>query len=119
MEVSSSNMKLRFPEFADVPDAQIEFAIEEASRAIDTTWLEKDRLTAWMYLAAHYVMVSLQRAASGTGQEIASERFADFTLTYRESKLENPGDLDDYDSTAYGKRFVKLARLNHPPIMVI
>ncbi len=71
-----------------------------------------------MYLAAHYLTVSIQRAASGTGQEITSERFADFSVTYKQTP-DKIGDLDDYDSTSYGRRFAKLARLNHPPIMVI
>lgn len=120
MEISAANIKMRFPEFSDTPDAQVEFAIEEASRAIDDTWLEGDRLTAWMYLAAHYLMVSIQRAASGTGQEISSERFADFSITYRQStSADKPGDLDDFESTAYGKRYAKLAQLNHPAVLVV
>jgi hypothetical protein len=119
MEVSSANMKLRFPEFATTPDAQIEFAIEEASRSIDTSWIEKDRLTAWMYLAAHYLMALKQAGVSGTGQEIASERFADFSVTYRQQGTEKSGDLDDFSSTLYGRRFLKLNKLSHPAIAVV
>jgi hypothetical protein len=115
---SSVNMKMRFPEFADVEDTTIEFAIEEASGGVDDSWLDRDKTLAVMYLAAHYLMVSIQRSESATGQSIRSETIGRMSITYDSAGAVN-ADAGDLGSTQYGTRYLDMLRGNKPPIMVI
>jgi Protein of unknown function (DUF4054) len=117
--LTAANIKIKFPEFAGTDDAQIEFAIEEAARNVDDTWLEKDKMLGWMYMTAHYLMVSISRAASGTGQQIQSERIGEISVTYATSQQPTIASPSDLTTTPYGTRFLELANLNFPPVLVI
>lgn len=119
MDVNASSMKMKFPEFEDQPDARIELCIEEAQRNVDDTWLPGDQKLGLMYLAAHYLMVSISRAASGTGQQIASERIGEISITYAQTKQPSPDMSSDLTTTPYGTRFLELAHLNFPPVAII
>jgi hypothetical protein len=115
---SAVNMRMRFPEFADVDAATLEFAIEEATRGVDDTWFERDQTLAIMYLAAHYLMVNIQRAESATGQVTRSETIGRMSITYDTSGVVN-ADAADLSTTQYGSRYLDMLRGNKPPIMVI
>jgi len=115
--LTTANIKMRFSEFEDVDDAKIEFAIEEAGRCIDDSWLVKDKMLAWSYLSAHYLMVWVSRAASGTGQKIASERIGEISVTY--DNTAGQSSETDLTTTPYGVRYFELAQKNFPAIMVI
>ena len=117
--VTVTAIKLKFPEFADIDDAAIEFAIEEAASNVDDTWIARDKNLAWMYMAAHYLMVSISRAASGTGQQIQSERIGEISVTYAPTPQPTMASPSDLTTTPYGTRYLELANLNHPPVMVI
>lgn len=116
---TASNVKFKFPEFASVADSDVEFAIEEASRNVDDSWLEGDRTLALMYLTGHYLAQSLQRAASATGQKIRSERVGDMSITYENPTEPTNVDQNDLYTTMYGRRYMELAHINFPGIAVI
>ena len=114
------SMKLKFPEFSSLADGTIEFAIEEAGNSVtdDSGWTsDRDQTLAYMYLAAHFLMVSLSRSQSGTGQRISSESMDGMSFSYM--KEDNPPDLGDYTTTPYGSRYLDLVSLNFPAIAVI
>ena len=112
------SMKLKFPEFASMADGTIEFAIEEASMSISKGWVtEADQTLAHMYLTAHLLMVTLSRAASGTGQRIKSESMDGMSITYDTDGV--TPDAGNYTTTEYGSRFLDLAKLNFPAVLVI
>ena len=115
------NLKMKFPEFAIVPDASAEFAIEEASRWVDDSWLPNDQTLAILYLAAHLLMVSIIRAQSATGQIITSERMGEISVTYLTSSLlpSQTHFSSDLLTTLYGTRYLEMAHVNVPPIAII
>ncbi len=116
---TSTSMKLKFPEFQDVHDMTIEFAIEEALRNVDETWIEKDQTLAMMYYAAHLIVSGIARAESGTGQKIKSESIGRMSISY-ETLPTNKKDLsNDLSSTDYGIRYLDLAGKSFPSIMVV
>jgi hypothetical protein len=113
------NIKFKFPDFVGVDNGVIEFAIEEAVIACNSTrWVDDANQTlATMYYTAHLLQVSLMRAASGTGQLITSERAPDLSITY--SGIEQIGKSDsDFNTTQYGIRYLDLVEKNFPAVMV-
>ena len=116
---SSINLKMKFPEFQDQDDATIEFAIEEAALSVDDTWLPSDQPVALMYLAAHYLMVSVQRQESAMGEVVSSERFGEMSITYKTPNQPMMASSEDFTTTSYGTRFMDLAKKNFPACLVI
>ncbi len=115
---TASSMKLKFSEFASVANGTIEFAIEEAGLSIDNSWIDDAHQTiAFMYLAAHSLMVTISRAQSGTGQRIKSDSMDDMSITYDTDAVKP--DPSDYTTTTYGTRFLELVRVNHPGVLLI
>jgi hypothetical protein len=101
--INSTTFKNRFHRFINVPDSRVEFAIEEAMLSVDSTWAQY-QIQGLLYMTAHILMVEIMRAASGTGQELASESFAGvLSVTYRPTDI-GKTDLDDLSTTYYGQR---------------
>lgn len=118
-DITAANMKLKFPEFANQDDATIEFAIEEAARNVDDTWLAKDKVLAWMYMAAHYLSVSITNATVVNNKQVTSERIGEISISYAQPQASVLKDPTDLTTTAYGMRYRELSKLNFPPVMVI
>ncbi len=114
---TASAIKLKFPEFAAIPDGTIEFAIEEAALGVDDTWLPSNGTLAMMYLAGHLLMVTISRAESGTGQMIKSESLLGMTVAY-DTDATKP-DAGDYTTTPYGSRFLELLANNIPAVLLL
>lgn len=114
---TASAIKLKFPEFSGVPDATIEFAIEEAMLGVDDTWIPSNGTVALMYLAGHILMVSISRAESGTGQMIKSESMGGMTISY-DTDAAKP-DAGDYTTTPYGSKYLDLLNVNIPPVVLL
>lgn len=85
----------RFPEF-DGQDEAIEFALTEAARSVDDSWIEADYKTAHMYMAAHLLTAG---EIASSGKEIASESIGPLSVSYFRS------DTGWYGSTGYGQRY--------------
>jgi hypothetical protein len=117
--ISAHNFKMRFPRFADAPDTGIEFAIEEAALSVDWTW-GKYQIIGMMYMTAHVLLVEQMRAASGTGQEVASESFAGvLSISYKDGAPVSQPDLDDLSTTFYGQRVQDLMARIFPAVAII
>lgn len=117
--VNVASLKMLFPEFASQSDAMVGFAIERAARGIDPAKWGTDANLALSYLAAHYLMVAVQRAASGTGQAIQSERIGEITISYQAQKQPDAADPSDLTTTPYGADYLQLAGFNFPAIAII
>jgi len=112
-------MKFKFPEFRNVDDGTVEFAIEEAVVTCggEGHWIDDANQTlAMMYYAAHLLQVSIMRAGSGTGQIISSERTPELSVTYAVPNMNAP---IDFTMTIYGERFLGLVRKNFPAILTV
>jgi hypothetical protein len=117
--INSFTFKNRFHRFKDVPDARIEFAIEEAALSVDWTW-EQYQTQGMLYMTAHVLMREIMHAASGTGQEVASESFAGvLSVTYRPSEQSVDKDIGDLSTTFYGQRVLDIMARVHTAVAVV
>ena len=107
---TATSMKLRFSEFADVDDAVIEFAIEEARLGVGDNWT-KGYNVAIVYLAAHYVAAAVATSSGGGGGEIASESIGRMSISYKTSGNANAVE-DDTSTSSYGRRYEELRDMN-------
>ena len=106
--ISAHTVKMRYPQFVSVPSTQIEFAIEEAALWVDDTWGVYEA-RGMMLLTAHNLTVELSRAASATGQQIASESFPGVvSITYTTAATLSDDAVDDLSQTIYGVQFKAL-----------
>lgn len=104
------SIKTRFPEFADVEDAVVEFAIEEAALEVKGNWTIGYNL-AIVYLTAHYIASAVAASASsvGGGGDIASESFGRISISYAQGSTASHSDLT---TSSYGERFIALRDRN-------
>jgi hypothetical protein len=117
--INAISFKNRFNAFRDVPDSRIEFSSEEAALSVDWTW-EQYQTLRMLYMTAHILMVEIVRAASGTGQEVASESFAGvLAVTYKPSATPSETDLDDLGSTYYGQRVQDIMMRVHTAVAIV
>jgi hypothetical protein len=116
-------MKFKFPEFSNVADASIEFAIEEAvvdCGTDETPWVDDNNYTlAIYYYAAHLLQIAIMRAQSGTGQIKTSERTPELSVTYAQPPFPTMDKPIDLTMTIYGVRFLGLCEKNFPPVAVV
>jgi hypothetical protein len=113
------NLKMKFPEFANINDASVEFAIEEASLFVDDAWLPDTQTLGILYLAAHYLQMSIITAQSASGQIITSERMGEIGVTYATPLQITEKEPSDWLLTLYGRRFREFCQINNPPIAII
>lgn len=98
------DFKQRFPEFSDLGDAAVEFALEEAGLFMGT-WTGVGVNIAWMYLAAHITAVS-RVTADTDGRDVISETIGRLSTTYRAAGAQF--SFGDLETTAYGKRYMQI-----------
>jgi Protein of unknown function (DUF4054) len=98
------DFKQRFPEFADLSDPVIEFALEEAGLFM-LNWRGVGANLAKMYLAAHLTAVS-RVVADTDGRDIISETIGRLSTTYRAAGAQF--SFGDLETTAYGKRYMQI-----------
>jgi hypothetical protein len=103
------DVKRRFPEFDNVEDPQVAFAIEEATVICDSSLGSRQTL-ATIYLAAHYLMVSKSRAESASGQMVVSETIGRMTTRYATPQPPDEKEPSDLTTTPYGVRYLELCR---------
>jgi hypothetical protein len=116
--INAVTFKNRFHRFKDAPDSRIEFAIEEAALSVDWTWGQYQTL-GMLYMTAHILLVEIMRAASGTGQEVASESFAGvLSVTYKTS-APTAADKGDLSTTYYGQRVEDIINRIFPAVAII
>jgi len=117
MTVSAQVMKIRFPEFLNVQDAGIEFAIEEAALFM-SKYTGPGYDLAQMYLAAHILAVNQNTADSG-GRDTISETIGRLSETFRGPPTGAAVTVGDLSTTSYGKRYQQIINLNTPRFAVV
>lgn len=116
-----SSIKMRFPEFADVDDAVVEFAIEEARLEVGSNWTSGYNV-AIVYLTAHYVASSVASSMSGgTGDAgpIASESIGRLSISYANQSGNTTATHGDVTTSSYGRRYDELLQRNFGGPVVI
>ncbi len=116
---TADDFRLKFPEFEDLPDVQIDALIAEASRSVDETWTEGDFANAVLYLAAHFNQAATDALDTPGGQSIVAEHFGPISVSYGRAQVSGKDNPSIYDSTEYGRRFLSLLKKNIPAVLVI
>ena len=119
-----ADFRARFPEFANAGDPQVSAILSEASAEIGADWLEKDKATAALYLAAH--MLAGSGGLGGPGASgvavsgpVRSRSVGDVSVTFAGVEGSGYGSKSIYASTGYGQRFLQLARRNFPAVAIV
>ena len=134
--------RVRFPEFADVPDATVQAALDDASCGADSNWSSacRDCQKAIMLLAAHYLALGIIAAQSmpdqGTGEggtiigggQVTSLRFETMGVTFSAPRFAagsgqsggGPGEGPyTMEMTPYGQMYLDLLKVNQPAVVVV
>lgn len=117
--VTPAAFKQAKPQFAAVPDQTVQMYLEMAGRLVDETWAEGDYQPAIIAMACHLMTleglgtdVESRDVKSGRAQ-YQSIKSGELTLTrFRSTAGEGASYLDWLNSTACGRYFVFLLRLN-------
>jgi len=99
-----SDFQTRFPEFDEVEDEVVQFALDDAARFTDSEWIDADRFTGTMMLAAHAVQTA---AGSYDNSGLQSISVGSISVTYSMSK-----GVGTLEKTSYGVRFKALQLAN-------
>jgi hypothetical protein len=111
--------KIRFPVYADVPDATVQAALDAAGTMVDDTWVSQADYTAGYMLGAAHL---LALGGYGTSTETLLYGFASIKMgPLQLDRFKTGGDAvyGSLGSTSYGTAYMALLQRNHPPIMVV
>lgn len=121
------NVKVRFPEFANVPEPTLQAILDEAIERVGPEWVERDRRPATLYLTAH--MLAAQGLSGGDGSggggaavtgAVKRRKVGDVETEFAGvSTGTGSGSGTGYASTLYGKMFLDLMRVNFPAVAVV
>lgn len=122
---TAQSIKDLWPQFANVPDATINAWIAQATRYVDTSWLESDYTYAIQLLTAYFLV----RNGYGTGvaAEMSSQGMDGLTMVKSgqltvqrasSSQSDSGGVPDPWNANRFGVEWWGLARKNHPPMLV-
>lgn len=108
---SAANLKTRYPAFAAVADATVEYWIADAQRFVDTTWREVDYAPALMARAAHEMALGGIGAGSGIPEGVTSFKSGSFSANISDAAAQASvkGGLQ---ATRYGREFAAIMRRN-------
>jgi len=110
---TATEFKTRHSAFSAVDSDYIDAIIAEAVRYVDTSWFEEDYQPAVMHLTAHMLMCEGAIGGVSTAGVLASQAIGDASESYDNSKP----SVSDYQSTTYGRAFLRLLRVNHPGVV--
>lgn len=131
--------RMRFPEFGDLSDEQIDFAIQDAACGADSSWIEacQSCTTAIAFLAAHYL--ALQKMAADVvgggstdseggvtaGGQVTSIGFEGMRVSFASPTFSGGGGSGGsggnypLGSTPYGQRYLSLLKVNKPAVLIV
>jgi len=121
---TAEDFATRFPIFGDADPELVTLLLAEASGMVDQSWQEADYQPAILYLTAHLLASDSSQEGDdvGSGGEgiIASESFGGMSVSYVRANAGNSSAFNsEYSTTSYGRRFLKLLRMNKPGVVSI
>lgn len=116
VEPTASDLKIRYPAFAAVDDAVVEYWLTDARLTVTDAWIEDDRARAEMALAAHNMALNGYGSAGGAVGDLAamgveSFRSASMSVSFNSDAISRTS-AGGYASTRYGKEFLTYLRRN-------
>lgn len=101
---TSATLKARYPAFASVADATVDYWLAEAAEDC-AGWSDSIRARGEMALAAHR-MAELGIVTGAVPAGVTSFKSGSFSATVSDGVASRTG----YDATVYGREFLQLAR---------
>lgn len=102
-----ASFRVRYPEFASVADATVEYWLTDAARYAPTSWGD-DMDPARLAYAAHNLSLSGLGTGAALPQGVTSFRSGSFSASLTDAQANATG----YDATRYGREFVAIQRRN-------
>jgi len=108
-----ANLKLRYPDFAAIADAVIQYWIDDSTRGVDESWIEADYQPARLALAAH----NMSRNGIGSGSNaqipagVTNFRSGSFAVSFTDSAAAQQA-AGGYASTRYGQEYLEMLARN-------
>jgi hypothetical protein len=114
---TAAQLKVRFPGFASVPDATVDYWITDAQRTVTTAWIEADYPIAIMLYAAHELaQAGLEGGdAAGMPQGVTRFRSGSMDVAFSDSAASATG----YQATRYGREFLIYFKRNRGGAIVV
>lgn len=110
-----AHLSARYPAFAAVSSATIQYWLTDAERSVDATWSEGDYAAALMALAAHNMALAglgLDSAALGSiPSGLTRMKSGSLELGFTEAAA-NARMTGSFDATRYGQEYQALLRRN-------
>ncbi len=114
---SPADLKIRYPAFAAIDDATVQYWLTDAQRYADTTWIESDYAPALIAAAAHFIVRSGAPGIIGadTGQ-LAAAGVTDFQSQGFRARISDEAVklaiAGGFESTNYGQEYLALLDRN-------
>ena len=104
--------RLRFPQFVGVDDAKIQMYIDDAALIMKDKpkWLEFYEV-ALCYLVAHFLAVAEYTDLGGSGTLAPIKRKEVDGVVIQFALGDVAASFDEYQATAYGKRYLKYRKM--------
>lgn len=113
---TAADLQQRYPAFAAVDDAVIEYWLTDARLTVVDSWIEDDRARAEMALAAHHMAGAGLGTGGGAvadlaGMGVTSFKSASMSVSFDEGSI-SAANGGGYGSTRYGREFMVFLRRN-------
>lgn len=108
-------LQLRYPAFAGVDDAVIQYWLDDAVRSVDESWAEGDFQPARMALAAHMMAMQGLGASEGAALRLPAgvTRFRSGAMDVQVSdSVAIAATKGGYEATRYGQEYLQILRRN-------
>lgn len=114
---TAADLKVRYPGFAPVADATVNYWITDARRLVTEAWIEADYPIALMLHAAHELAMSGLEAgdAAGLPQGVTRFRSGSMDVAFSDSLAGATG----YQATRYGREFLIYLKRNRGGAIVV
>lgn len=123
VEPTAADLKARYPAFAAVDDATIDYWLTDAHRFVDQSWTESDYGPALIAVAAHnMVRAGVPGIAGGdtsgfAAAGVTSFKSGTFSAEISEKVVEQAA-AGGWGGTSYGQEYLALLRRNRPGVGV-
>lgn len=103
---TAAQLKTRYPAFAAVPDATVDYWINDGLRFVRDTWNADDYAVGLMSYAAHNMALQGYGTGSASGAGVTSFKSGTFAATISDAQANAKG----YSVTRYGQEFAAIQR---------
>lgn len=121
---TTTDFKLRFPQFGEISDARVNMALSEASLFVSTAWAEPDYAPGILFLAAHDLSLEppptatpTPGATTETAGALSDVSVGDVRVKFGSgsgatASTANAGKR--LEATVYGRKYLELRNRNRP-----